>query len=110
MLAAWVEQPIDGGATTLKLRRSTRSASPRARKSKLEQPKGAWTIGGLSMSRIGDLIGLGYRRIDDTAMHSEIVLDILDEQGVRDRDSWVLTPTPAATAVSIWRPTATVPA
>jgi hypothetical protein len=91
MLAAWVEQPIDGGPTTLKLRPLSSLGKPTGKEVTLKQPDGSWTIAGLSMAHIGDFVGLGYRRIDDTATHSEIVLDILDEMGVRDRDSWVLS-------------------
>jgi hypothetical protein len=43
------------------------------------------------MARIGDFAGLGYRRVSDDGTRSEIVLDILDENGARDRDSWVLS-------------------
>lgn len=91
MLVAWVEQPVDGGATTLKLRPLDTLGKPSGKEVKLDQPKGAWTIGGLSMARFGDLVGLAYRRIDDTGTQSEIVFDVLDDQGVRDRDSWVLS-------------------
>jgi hypothetical protein len=91
MLAAWVEQPVDGGATTLKVRPLNTLGNPTAKEAKLEQPDGAWIIGGLSMARIGDFAGLGYRRVSDDGTRSEIVLDILDENGARDRDSWVLS-------------------
>jgi hypothetical protein len=91
MLAAWVEQPVDGGPTTLKVRPLNTLGKPTDGETQLEQPEGAWIIGGLSMARIGDFVGLGYRRVSDDGTRSEIVLDILDEKGARDRDSWVLS-------------------
>jgi hypothetical protein len=92
VLAAWVEQPLDGGATTLKLRPLNAQGKPTGDEVTLDQPMGSWTIGGLSMTAFSDtLFGLGYRRVSDTGT-SEIVLDVVGPTGARDRDSWVLSP------------------
>jgi hypothetical protein len=96
MLAAWVEQPVTGGATTLKLRPVDASGKPTAAEVTLTQPDGDWTESQLSMTAFSDvLFGLAYRRIDAKG-NSQIVLDVVDAKGVRDRDTWVLSPQASA--------------
>jgi hypothetical protein len=92
VLAAWVEQDAVGGPTRLMTRLLYPQGDAIADAVELEQPKDVnWTISNLSMAVFGDnYIGLVYRRADD-AGHAEIVLDMLDRSGVRDRDSWVLS-------------------
>ena len=93
VLAAWVEQDLDGGKTQLKLRPLSAQGKPAGDEVVLDQPTDStWIVSGLSLAKLGDMfVGLAYRRTDQTTGRSEIVLDVLDHQGMRDRDSWVLS-------------------
>ena len=93
VVAAWVEDGlITGSSQRLKVRKLSAGGEPEEDVVELDQPKGStWTISGLTMAQFGaNYVGLGYRRQSQDG-HAELVLDVLDRQGERDRDTLVLS-------------------
>jgi hypothetical protein len=89
-IVVWVERDALTGATSLNARPLDADGTPSGDAVVLE-PAGTWSFASVTVGRIGEYAGLGYRRFD-AGGRSEIVLDVLSaETAERDRDSWVLT-------------------
>ena len=96
-LVAWAELE-QSGHTRLGVRPLALDGTPSGDPLVLEESD-EWVYAGLTMQQIGErFVALGYRRYGPSTGKSEIVLDVLDAKtGMRDRESWVLSPSAGAT-------------